>query len=127
MSKQAKEMAGRGCNFGWMAAGIVGILLGGAIIAVQAHPAQSPSPTTAAAPQTAAQKYKDIQVLKSIPADELIPSMQFITAALGVECDFCHVSTQGKLEFDKDDKKEKKIARQMMQMMFAINKNNFDV
>ena len=126
MSKQAKEMAGRGCNFGWMAAGIVGILLGGAIIAVQAHPAQSPSPTTAAAPQTAAQKYKDIQVLKSIPADELIPSMQFITAALGVECDFCHVSTQGKLEFDKDDKKEKKIARQMMQMMFAINKNNFD-
>ena len=32
----------------------------------------------------------------------------------------------GKFEFDKDDKDEKKTAREMMQMMFAINKNNFD-
>ena len=32
----------------------------------------------------------------------------------------------GRLEFDKDDKKEKKTAREMMQMMFAIDKNNFD-
>ncbi len=52
--------------------------------------------------------------------------MQFITAALGVDCNFCHVENQGKLEFDKDDKKEKKTAREMMQMMFAINKNNFE-
>jgi photosynthetic reaction center cytochrome c subunit len=66
-------------------------------------------------------------VLKNIPAGELIPSMQFITAALGVECEFCHVEGPDKrLEFDKDDKKEKKTAREMMQMMFAINKNSFD-
>ena len=125
--KQAKARAGHGYSFGWQAAGIAGFLLGGAIIAVQAHPAQSPSQTTtSAAPPTAAQKYKNIQVLKNIPADELIPSMQFITAALGVDCNFCHVENQGKLEFDKDDKKEKKTAREMMQMMFAINKNNFE-
>jgi hypothetical protein len=123
--KQAKAMAGHGRRFGWLTAGIVTFLFGG-ILALQARPAQSPSPTTAAAPQTAAQKYKNIQVLKNIPADELIPSMQFITAALGVDCNFCHVENQGKLEFDKDDKKEKKTAREMMQMMFAINKNNFD-
>jgi hypothetical protein len=48
--------------------------------------------------------------------------MQFITASLGVECDFCHV--QG--AFEKDDKKPKQTARKMMQMMFAINKDNFD-
>ncbi len=48
--------------------------------------------------------------------------MQFITYSLGVECDFCHVER----EFDKDDKKPKKIARKMMEMMFAINKNNFE-
>ena len=126
MSKQAKAMAGRG-SFGRLAAGIAVFFLGGAIIALQAHPAQSlSSPTAAAAPQTAAQKYKNIQVLKDIPADELVPSMQFITAALGVDCNFCHVENQGKLEFDKDDKKEKKTAREMMQMMFAVNKNNFD-
>jgi hypothetical protein len=75
-----------------------------------------------AGPKKAEQQFKNIQVLKDIPADQLIPSMQFITASLGVECDFCHV--QGAM--DKDDKKPKKIARQMMQMMFAINQNNFD-
>ena len=71
--------------------------------------------------KTAAQQYKNIQVLKDIPADQLIPTMQFIAGSLGVECDFCHVKRQ----FDKDDKPEKKTARRMMEMMFAINKDNF--
>jgi photosynthetic reaction center cytochrome c subunit len=48
--------------------------------------------------------------------------MQFITASLGVECEFCHVQNA----FDKDDKKPKQAARKMMQMMFAINKDNLD-
>ena len=82
-----------------------------------AMPAQAPG-----AQKTTEQVYKNIQVLKGIPSDELIPSMQFITAALGVECDFCHV--QG--AFDKDDKKPKQIARKMMTMMFAIDKDNFE-
>jgi photosynthetic reaction center cytochrome c subunit len=71
--------------------------------------------------KTAAEQFKNIQVLKTIPAEELIPSMQFIGASLGVECDFCHVEH----EMDKDDKKPKKIAREMMRMMFAVNQNNF--
>src|SRR3974377_874837 len=73
------------------------------------------------APQTAAQQFKNIQVLKDIPAEQLIPTMQFITASLGVECEFCHVEHQ----MDKDDKKEKKNARAMMEMQFAIDKANF--
>lgn len=105
---------------------VAGFFGAGMMIAASAHPAQS-TPSNAASPQTAAQHYKNIQVLKDIPADELIPSMQFITAALGVECEFCHVEGPDKrLEFDKDDKDEKKTAREMMQMMFALNKNNFD-
>ena len=72
--------------------------------------------------QTAEQKFKNIRVLKEIPADQLIPSMQFITASLGVECEFCHVAH----EMDKDDKKTKLTARKMMTMMMAINKANFD-
>lgn len=71
--------------------------------------------------KTAGEVFKNIQVLKTIPADQLIPTMQFISASLGVECDFCHVER----EREKDDKKPKKIARQMMQMMLAINANNF--
>jgi len=77
-------------------------------------------------PQTgerkAEEQFKNIQVLKGIPADQLIPTMQFITASLGIECDFCHV--QG--AFEKDDKKPKQTARKMMEMMFAINADNFD-
>jgi hypothetical protein len=83
--------------------------------------AQSGVPPVSAQ-KTTEQAYKNIQVLKGLPAEQLIPSMQFITAALGVECDFCHV--QG--AFDKDDKKPKQTARKMMTMMFAINKDNFE-
>lgn len=72
--------------------------------------------------KTAEQQFKNIQVLKGIPADQLIPTMQFVAASLGVECDFCHV--QG--AFEKDDKKPKQTARKMMEMMFAINADNFD-
>jgi len=71
--------------------------------------------------KTAAQEFKNIQVLKQIPADELIPTMQFISASLGVECEFCHVERQ----MDKDDKKSKKTAREMIRMVLAINQNNF--
>jgi photosynthetic reaction center cytochrome c subunit len=76
----------------------------------------------AAAPKKAEEQFKNIQVLKGIPAEQVFPTMQFITASLGVECDFCHVQNA----LDKDDKKPKQAARKMMQMMFAINKDNFD-
>lgn len=71
---------------------------------------------------TAGQRFKNLQVLKDAPADQIFPAMQFITASLGVECGFCHV--QG--AFDKDDKEEKRTARKMMTMMFAINKDSFN-
>jgi hypothetical protein len=80
------------------------------------------NPSGAPAPKTADQQFKNIQTLKGIPADQLIPTMQFISASLGVECEYCHVEGA----FDKDDKKPKQFARKMMEMMFAINKNNFE-
>ncbi len=76
----------------------------------------------AAGSKKAEEQFKNIQVLKGIPAEQVFPTMQFITASLGVECDFCHV--QG--AFEKDDKKNKQTARKMMAMMFAINKDNFE-
>jgi photosynthetic reaction center cytochrome c subunit len=78
--------------------------------------------TNTSSPKRAEEQFKNIQTLKGIPADQLIPAMQFITASLDVECEFCHV--QG--AFEKDDKKPKQTARKMMEMMFAINKENFD-
>src|SRR5579859_298549 len=83
--------------------------------------AQSPQLRVDTAGKTAVQAYKNITILKDIPADQLLPSMQFISASLGVECEFCHVERA----FEKDDKKEKQTAREMLTMMFAINKENF--
>jgi outer membrane lipoprotein-sorting protein len=72
--------------------------------------------------KTAAEQFKNIQILKDMPADQLIPAMQFMTASLGVDCEYCHVEKA----FDKDDKETKGYARHMMEMMFNINKENFD-
>jgi len=80
------------------------------------------APPQATAPKLAEEQFKNIQVLKGIPAEQLIPTMQFIAASLGVECEYCHVEHAN----EKDDKKPKRTAREMITMMMAINKNNFD-
>lgn len=104
---------------------VAGFVFSGVLITVNAQPhsaqaasASQPQP----APKTAEQAFKNIQVFKGLPADQLIPTMQFIAASLGVECDFCHVPKA----FDKDDKKPKQIARKMIEMMYTINADNFD-
>ncbi len=75
-----------------------------------------------ATPKLAEEEYKNIQALKGIPADQVVPSMQFIAASLGVECEYCHVARA----FETDDKKPKVTARKMIGMMMAINKENFE-
>jgi hypothetical protein len=72
--------------------------------------------------KTAGEAFKNIQVLKDIPASELIPSMRYVAASLGVGCDYCHQADH----FDNDDKPTKQRARNMMKMMFAINQDNFN-
>ena len=91
-------------------------------IALSAFFAGAQSGAGPSAGKTSDQAFKNIQILKGIPADQLVPSMQFISASLGVECEYCHVAGA----FDKDDKKPKQTARKMMEMMFAINKGNFE-
>ena len=98
-----------------LAAGVVGMSLAKAQSGGGAEAA-------AAGPKKAEEQFKNMEVLKGIPADQLIPAMQFITASLGVDCQFCHVEGA----FEKDDKKPKQTARKMMEMMFAINKDNFE-
>ncbi|HSC45930.1 MAG TPA: c-type cytochrome [Candidatus Acidoferrum sp.] len=99
-------------------------LIAAVAMALLGASAQNPPQAGAAAggAKTAAQQFKNIQILKDIPADQLIPAMQFISASLGVECEYCHVEKA----FDKDDKKPKQFARHMMEMMFNINKENFE-
>ena len=103
---------------------IGGIALGTALFVnrgLSATP-QAPAAPPANTVKTASEQYKNIQVLKDIPADQLVPAMQFMTASLGVECEYCHVHGA----FDKDDKKAKVTARKMITMMLAINRDNFE-
>jgi hypothetical protein len=97
------------------------VTLVAALLAARAQNPQQAAPQVDA-PKTAAEQFKNIQVLKNIPADQLIPAMQFITASLGVDCEYCHVEHA----FDKDDKKPKQFARHMMEMMITINNENFE-
>jgi photosynthetic reaction center cytochrome c subunit len=64
--------------------------------------------------------YKNIQVFKGMPASELDPTMAFISGSLGVKCNYCHVNP-----FEKDDKPAKLAARQMVRMVFELNKESF--
>jgi photosynthetic reaction center cytochrome c subunit len=111
-------MSGNGANLR-LAAGGASLSL---LLAVAGGWAQSSAPKAPAGPKLAEEEYKNIQALKGIPAEQVIPSMQFIGASLGVECEYCHVAHAN----EKDDKKAKVTARKMINMMMAINKENFD-
>ena len=111
-------------SLSWKFASIGGLVFLLAIIVFGIRPSYAQEPAKQSGPGTskpAEEVFKNIKILKGIPSDQLIPSMQFITAALGVQCQFCHVDGH----FDQDDKPPKEAARHMMTMMFAINKDNF--
>lgn len=92
----------------------VGLMLATALLAAAQNPAQLQG-------KTAEQAFKNIQVLKGIPADQVVPTMRFIRDSLGgVACTFCHVDDRS-----ADDKPEKQMARKMIAMELAINKDTF--
>jgi photosynthetic reaction center cytochrome c subunit len=99
-------------------AGAIFILLAILTVAVPSIQAQQGG----AAGRTAGEANRNIQVLNDLPADQLIPTMRFFSYSLGVECEFCHVEGDN----PSDDKQEKKTAREMISMVMAINKDNFD-
>src|SRR5262245_4505991 len=70
--------------------------------------------------KTASQVYKNIQVLNDLPASELDGVMNFMSASLGVGCNYCHTNP-----WDSDVKSAKSAARRMILMVRAINKEHF--
>ncbi len=72
--------------------------------------------------ETAEQHFKNVKTgFKTLPESEFISQMRYIAWSLGKDCEFCHV----KDHFDSDDKKEKKTARDMIDMVASIDQNNF--
>ncbi|MGA2882412.1 MAG: c-type cytochrome [Bryobacteraceae bacterium] len=74
----------------------------------------------------AEQVFKNVKVLKGIPVGEFMDTMGFFAASLGLNCVYCHVS-ESLENWDKfaEDVPRKNVARQMILMVNAINKNNF--
>jgi len=82
----------------------------------------------AAVKQPVNDQFKNLQVLpKDITADSLDKIMDGFTDMLGVDCKYCHVRDKAadSLVFDKDDKPEKEITRNMMRMTMDVNKKYF--
>jgi tetratricopeptide (TPR) repeat protein len=70
--------------------------------------------------------FTNLKVLpKNIGRDELIATMRSFSLALGVRCTYCHVGREGapldSLKFAKDDKRTKRAARVMIEMVHHIN------
>ena len=76
---------------------------------------------------------KNIQVLKGLPDSQLFLLMNFVGDSLGVNCDHCHVKGEKNAQtgddtwlWERDDKKEKAMARDMMRMVLELNRARFN-
>jgi photosynthetic reaction center cytochrome c subunit len=74
--------------------------------------------------------FTNLKVLpKNIDRVTLLATMRGFATALGVRCEYCHVSrpragAPDSLEFAKDDKRTKKVARVMLHMVMHINEEH---
>jgi hypothetical protein len=84
---------------------------------------QAPPPVTV---QMSDQVFKNVQVLKGIPVDEFMGTMGLFSAALTVCCGDCHTGAGTSNPKWEDDPPKKRTARRMMQMVAAINRDNFN-
>jgi len=76
-------------------------------------------------PGAFSQEAKNVQLLKGMSPTQLQRTMNMMRASLGVHCDFCHLFKDDKWDFASDDKQEKKIARNMIQMTMDLNEKYF--
>src|SRR5215217_4293402 len=76
---------------------------------------------------------KNIQVLKGLPDSQLFLLMNFVGDSLGVNCDYCHVKGEKNPQtgedtwlWERDDKREKAVGRDMMRMVLELNRTRFN-
>ncbi len=83
---------------------------------------QPAAPTT---PPTVDDVFKNVQALKGIGVDDFMLTMGIMSAAVGSDCVGCHPSA-GTTEVDwAFDTPRKRTARRMVQMVTAVNRDNF--
>ena len=89
--------------------------------------------TQSTADKPVEQVRKNIQVLKGLPDSQLFLLMNFVSDSLGVNCDHCHVKGEKNPQtgednwlWERDDKKEKSVGRDMMRMVLELNRTRFN-
>src|SRR3989442_3822436 len=76
-------------------------------------------------PLLAEEVFKNVQALKGIPVDDFLGTMGIMAAALQFDCSDCHVGAgTDKVDWAADTPR-KIMARRMVNMVAAINQNNF--
>jgi hypothetical protein len=93
--------------------------------------------TNAAAqqPASAGATRPNLRVLQQLPESQLFLMMNLVADSLGVRCDYCHIqatpnfdrtpSNVGGWAWDRDDKPQKRTAREMMRMVVDLNAARF--
>jgi hypothetical protein len=86
-------------------------------------------------PGSAGANRPNLRVLQALPESQLFPLMNLVADSLGVKCDYCHVqekpdltkspSNVGGWVWARDDKPQKRKAREMMQMVLDLNARSF--
>jgi hypothetical protein len=100
-----------------MAAGLIVWLASVALMSAQP---QAPKP------QMSEAAFKNVQVLKGIPVDEFMGTMGLFSASLSLCCAECHTGAGTSDAKWEDDPPRKRTARRMVQMVAAINRDNFN-
>ena len=99
---------------------LLALLFAGVALDSQAQ-TQSPPPSL-----MSEKAFKNIQVLKGIPVDEFMGTMGLFSAALNSCCGDCHTGAGTSNPKWEADPPRKVVARRMVQMVNAINKQNFN-
>ena len=85
--------------------------------------AQAPAPQKT---KMVEEVFKNVQALKGISVDDFLQTMGVMSAAIGYDCAECHNNAgTDQVKWEADDNPRKVIARRMVRMVQAINKDHF--
>jgi outer membrane lipoprotein-sorting protein len=107
----------------WAVAAVAAAWLGSAALMA----GQAPPPPSQAQDQMLAERvFKNVTVLRGITVDEFMGTMGVFSAALGMSCEDCHTGSSNDWpSYAADTSARKQVARRMVTMMAALNKQYF--
>ncbi|MEZ6137819.1 MAG: c-type cytochrome [Pirellulaceae bacterium] len=71
--------------------------------------------------ERAGDRFENVSALGDMPADQMGKVMNMMSAALGVNCSYCHADTN----FAQEQVGHKDVAREMLEMTLSINRERF--